>query len=167
MPERALISLGSNVDPEKYLPLAVKRLEELGPLIGVSMVYQNPAIGSLAQPDFLNAAALVETELSAAEIRQRLRQIEADLGRTRSADKNAPRTIDLDLCLLGAQVLDTPEFTLPDPSLLARAHLAIPLAELDPDFLYPTTGEPLRTIASRLATTARLTPRPDIVLKLP
>lgn len=167
MSELAFIALGSNLSPEVNLQRAARRLAEIGALRAISMVYQNPAIGPSPSPDFLNAAALVETGLSAAEIRQRLRQIEADLGRTRSADKNAPRTIDLDLCLLGAQVLDTPEFTLPDPSLLARAHLAIPLAELDPDFLYPTTGEPLRTIASRLATTAQLTPRPDIALKLP
>jgi 2-amino-4-hydroxy-6-hydroxymethyldihydropteridine diphosphokinase len=167
LPELAFIALGSNVDSEANLPRAARRLAEIGALRAVSMVYQNPAIGTSPAPDFLNAAALIETGLSAVEIRRRLRQIEADLGRTRSADKNAPRTIDLDLCLLGAQVLDTPEFTLPDPSLLARAHLAIPLAELDPDFLHPVTGEPLGTIAGRLATTAQFTPRPDIALNLP
>ena len=167
MPEQAFIALGSNVEPEVNLPRAARRLAEIGALRAVSMVYQNPAIGPAPAPAFLNAAVLVETELSATEIYQHLRQIEADLGRIRTPDKYAPRVIDLDLCLRGAQVLETPEVVLPDPDILVRAHLAVTLADLDPDFLYPTTGEPLRTIASRLATTAQLTPRPDIVLKLP
>ena len=167
MPELAFIALGSNLSPETNLPLAAGRLAELGRVRAVSMVYQNPAIGPSHAPDFLNAAVLVETELSATEIRDRLRRIEAELGRVRTADKYAPRVIDLDLCLLGSQVMETAELRLPDPDVLTRPHLAVTLADLDPDFLYPTTGEPLRTIASRLATTAQLTPRPDIVLKLP
>jgi len=167
LPELAFIALGSNVEPEANLPRAARLLAEIGALRAVSMVYQNPAIGSLAQPDFLNAAALIETGLSAAEIRQRLRQIEADLGRTRSADKNAPRTIDLDLCLLGSQIVETPELRLPDPDVLARAHLAIPLAELDPDFPHPVTGEPLGAIAERLRPGADLRPRPDVAARLP
>ena len=167
MPELAFIALGSNVEPEANLPRAARLLAEIGALRAVSMAYQNPAIGPSPAPDFLNAAVLVETNLTAEDIRERLREIESDLGRVRTSDKYAPRVIDLDLCLLGSQVVETPELRLPDPDVLARAHLAIPLAELDPDFLYPTTGEPLRTIASRLATTAQLTPRPDIVLKLP
>jgi len=167
LPELAFIALGSNVEPEANLPRAARLLAEIGALRAVSMAYQNPAIGPSPAPDFLNAAVLVETNLTAEDIRERLREIESDLGRVRTSDKYAPRVIDLDLCLLGSQVVETPELRLPDPDVLARAHLAIPLAELDPDFLYPTTGEPLRTIASRLATTAQLTPRPDIVLKLP
>ena len=167
MPERAFISLGSNIDPEKYLPLAVKRLEELGPLIGVSMVYQNPAIGPSPAPIFLNAAALVETDLTAGEIRDRLRRIEADLGRIRTADKYAPRVIDLDLCLLGSQVVETPELKLPDPDVLTRPHLAVTLAELAPDFPHPVTGEPLGAIAERLRPGADFRPRPDVAARLP
>jgi len=167
LPERAFISLGSNIDPEKYLPLAVKRLEELGPLIGVSMVYQNPAIGGLPQPDFLNAAALIETNLTAEDIHARLREIESDLGRVRTSDKYAPRTIDLDLCLLGSQVVETPELRLPDPDVLTRPHLAITLAELASDFPHPVAGEPLAAIAKRLLPGANLRPRPDVARRMP
>lgn len=165
MPEVALISIGSNIDPEKNLPLAAQRLKELGAIIGFSTVYQNPAVGPTPQPDYLNAAAIIETEMSADKIRNTLRDIEADLGRLRTDDKFAPRTIDLDLCLLGDQIVETSELRLPDPDILTSAHLTIPMAELIPNYLFPLTGESLRTIADRLRPEAKLTPRLDIKLR--
>lgn len=166
MPELAFLALGSNIDPEDNLPRAVQRLAEIGTVCAVSMVYQNPAIGPAPAPDFLNAAVLVETGLSASEIRLRLRQIETELGRVRTADKYAPRPIDLDLCLLGSQIIESPELTLPDPDLLTRPHLAITLAELAPDFVHPATGEPLTGIAARLRPAAELRACPDVARRL-
>ena len=166
MPEQAFIALGSNVEPEVNLPRAARRLAEIGALRAVSMVYQNPAIGPAPAPAFLNAAVLVETELSATEIYQHLRQIEADLGRIRTPDKYAPRVIDLDLCLRGAQVLETPEVVLPDPDILVRAHLAVTLAEVAPEFHHPVTGESLSAIGVRLRLGADLQPRPDVAATL-
>jgi len=81
-------------------------------------------------------------------LRTILRGIETSLGRIRTEDKYASRTIDLDLVLLGDRV--DPKFPLPDPDILTRAHLAIPLAELDAEFCHPTTHEALDTIANRL-----------------
>lgn len=162
LPEQAFLALGSNIEPETYLPLAIAKLEIMGRRQAVSTVYQNPALGPEPRPDFLNAAVLVESDLPPLEIRRILRDIEAELGRVRSADKYAPRTIDLDLCLLGDTILNTPELTLPDPDLLTRAFLAITMAELSPDFLHPVTKEPLAEIASRLRPGANLTPRPDV-----
>ncbi len=167
LPEQVFIALGSNIEPERYLPLAVAELKAIGQLRAVSSVYQNSAVGPDPQPDFLNAAALVESELPALEIRKLLRNIEAELGRLRSEDKYAPRTIDLDLCLLGSTVLSTPELTLPDPELLSRAHLAITIAELAPSFPHPLTGEPLSEIASRRRSGAKLTARPDVRSRIP
>jgi 2-amino-4-hydroxy-6-hydroxymethyldihydropteridine diphosphokinase len=166
LPELAFISLGSNLSPESNLPRAARRLSEFGRLIAVSMVYQNRAIGPSPAPDFLNAAALIETELDAEEIRRQLRRIEEDLGRVRSADKYAPREIDLDLCLLGSQIIRTPELSLPDPDLLTRPHLAATLAELAPDFPHPITGERLGAISARLRLGADLLPRPEVAEKL-
>ncbi len=162
MSEPAFIAIGSNIEPKKYLPLAVLRLHQLGRISAVSKVYQNPAIGRPEQPDFFNAAALVETELAADKIRAYLREIEAELGRVRTADKYADRTIDLDLCLLGAQILKNPEFILPDPQLLQRAHLAVPLAEVAPSFRHPVTAETLEEIAERLHPDAILIPHEEI-----
>lgn len=162
MPEQAFLALGSNIEPEKNLPLAIARIDVIGHQLAVSNVYQNPAIGPQPRPDFLNAAVLVESELSPLEIRGQLRDIEAELGRVRSDDKYAPRTIDLDLCLLGSTILNTPELVLPDPDLLTRAFLAVTMAELAPGFPHPITKEPLADIASRLRPGANLTPRPDV-----
>ena len=166
MTEKAFISLGSNIDPEKNLPLAVKHLEVIGEILAVSMVYQNPAVGPKPQPDFLNAAVLIATDLKPLEIRTRLREIEAEIGRVRSEDKYAPREIDLDLCLLGERIFESPELTLPDPKLPEWPHLIVPLAELDPDFVHPLTGESLGRISEPLKDGANLTPRADITRKM-
>ena len=146
---------------------AVGLLAEIGSLRAVSMVYQNPAIGPSPAPDFLNTAVLIEAELAALEIRDRLRAIEAQLGRARTSDKYAPRVIDLDLCLLGSHVVETPELSLPDPDVLTRPHLAVTLAELAPDFRHPLTGETLSAIAERLRPLADLRPRPDVAQLIP
>jgi 2-amino-4-hydroxy-6-hydroxymethyldihydropteridine diphosphokinase len=164
--ERAFISLGSNIEPEKHLPLAVTSIHLLGEIQSVSRVYQNPPIGSEGQPDFLNAAVLVHTPLGAAEIREQLRLMETSLGRVRLEDKFAPRTIDLDLCLLGDQIIETEELVLPDPGILKHAHLAIPLAELDPSFRHPITGEALGEIADRLRVGAVLQLQEDVSERL-
>jgi 2-amino-4-hydroxy-6-hydroxymethyldihydropteridine diphosphokinase len=162
--ELAFIALGSNIDPETNLPLAAARLSELGNLIAVSKVYQNPAIADEPQPDYLNAAVLIKTTLDPLAIRDKLREIEADLGRIRTADKFAPRTIDLDLCILGDRVLDHELISLPDPDLLERAYLTVTLAELRPDFLHPLTGETLEEIANKLQKHMALKSRSDVVL---
>ena len=165
MTELAFIALGSNIDPETNLPLASTRLSELGKLIAASTVYQNPAIADEPQADYLNAAVLIETALDPLVIRDKLRDIEADLGRIRTEDKFAPRTIDLDLCILGDRVLDHELLSLPDPDLLKRAHLAVTLAELRPGFLHPITGDSLDKIANELQEDAELKSRSDVVLQ--
>jgi 2-amino-4-hydroxy-6-hydroxymethyldihydropteridine diphosphokinase len=162
--EKAFIAIGSNIDPLRYLPLAVGRLAELGRLVGVSRVYQNPALGPTPQPDYLNAAVLVETDLAPLDLRTQLRDIEARLGRVRNDDRYAPRTIDLDLCLYAHVVAETPELTLPSPEILCRAYLAVTLAELAPGFQHPVTGEPLRVIADRLRHSVPLIPRTDVLI---
>lgn len=167
MPEPAFISLGSNIEPETFLPRTVKQLDALGRVVAVSRVYQSAAIAPDPQPDFLNAAALLRTAAEPLEMRAALRNIEAALGRIRGTDKNAPRTIDLDLCLYADRILRTPELVLPAPEILERAYLAVTLAELAPDFRHPVTGETLRAIADRLRPSARLVLRADVVLPIP
>ena len=164
MPERAFIAIGSNIEPEKHLPLAVDRLSKLGSLVATSRVYENPAVGDGLQPDFINVAALVLTCLQPLEVRQKLRAIEASLGRVRTQDPYAARTIDLDLCLFGSAVINTPDLTLPDPEITERAYLAVTLAELAPDMLHPVTGERLADLAERLRQSTRLIFRTDVAL---
>ena len=164
--EQAFISLGSNIEPERYLPQAVGALRQLGRLLAVSAAYQNPAVGATAQPDFLNAAVLLDTELTPQALRHELRRLESRLGRRRTADKFAPRTIDLDLVLYGSKVIEETGLHIPDPDLLVRAHLAVLVAELAPDFRHPITGERLAAIASWLAAPAQLTLHAEVTQQI-
>jgi 2-amino-4-hydroxy-6-hydroxymethyldihydropteridine diphosphokinase len=164
LPELAFIALGSNIEPEHYLPRAVRHILDLGSLVACSQVYQNPAIAPEAQPDYLNAAVLIETDLQPFELRKQLRDIETRLKRLRTPDKYAARTIDLDLCLFGDLRLESPSLTLPDPHVLTRAHLAITLAELSPEHIYPGSTRSLRSIAASLISAAKLTLRSDVEL---
>ncbi len=156
-PAPVFVTLGSNVAPESNLPRAVRLLGERLALRAVSRVYRTAPLDAsgrvmIKQGHFLNAAALVETDLPPAALKHDvLRPIEAEMGRVRSADKYAPRSIDLDIALYGDLVLDDPEsrLTLPDPEITTRAHVALPLADLAPDFVHPVTGETLAAIGAR------------------
>lgn len=168
-----LITLGSNIEPERNLPRAVSMLRQNYHLRvrALSRVYESIPISAtggvaLDQPPFLNAAALLESDgyytLLALKFHV-LRFIELLLGRRRSADKFAPRPIDLDLALYGDCVMSTPHLTLPDPDILTRAHVAVPLADVAPDWPHPLTGQRLAEIAAALATAADLRARDDFV----
>lgn len=132
------------------MPEATERLAALGRIAGVSNVYASPAEGPAGQPDFLNAAVLIETDLDPESVRDRLRAIEAHLGRVRTSDRFAPRPIDLDLVLYDDLVLDDPPLRVPDPDLLERGYLALTISELAPDFIHPEIGETLAAIAASL-----------------
>jgi 2-amino-4-hydroxy-6-hydroxymethyldihydropteridine diphosphokinase len=148
------ITLGSNIEPEKNLPEAIRLLAERFALRAVSRVYETAPFGTGEGANFLNAAALIETSLPPVLLKYDvLRPLEAQLGRIRTADKNAPRTIDLDIALYGNLILDDPTnlITIPDPEIATRAHIALPLADLDPDFIHPVAGRTLAEIAAPFA----------------
>jgi 2-amino-4-hydroxy-6-hydroxymethyldihydropteridine diphosphokinase len=164
--ERAFLSLGSNLEPESNLPRAALGLLSLGRVLAVSEVYRNPAVGPTPGPDFLNAAVLLETAFSPHDLRTELRSLEARLGRLRTADKYAPRLIDIDLVLYGDRVIRDAEWEIPDPELISLPHLVIPLAELDPNHKHPVTGERLSSIASRILPQAQMQLVPDASRRL-
>jgi len=136
----------------------IQALDLLCQLTGVrrvSSAWETPAVGSDG-PDFLNAAVWVETSLRLSAIKKEIiRPIETQLGRVRTADKNAPRTIDIDI------LIDREEAV--EPALWEYAFLAVPVAELLPDFSNPRTGEPIWQTANRLAQTTRLKHRPEVI----
>lgn len=152
--------LGSNINKDRNLPEAVRLLSLLCRVTAVSSMYESIPVGLREQPNFLNAALITETALSAADLKAGpLSEVERQLKRERQADKNAPRTIDLDIVLFNDQVFDYPGPDgrlrhIPDPDLLRFPHAIVPTAELAPDMLHPETGEPLQTIATRLTATA-------------
>ncbi len=121
-------------------------------------------VGMATNPTFLNAALLIRTPLSAEDLKAGpLREVERGLGRVRTADKNAPRTIDLDIALYNYDVLDVGGRHVPAPDLLTRAHIAVPLADLAPYYVHPETGETLEEIAARLLAEG-IVPRADLDL---
>ena len=161
---RVFVALGSNINSEHNLQEAVRRLALHCRLVAVSPVYETAPVGNTKQPNFLNAAALIETDLTAAELKARvLRVIEQELGRVRTEDKNAPRTIDLDIALFGDQDLDSGSQAFCDPDIFEYAHIAVPLAGIAPQMRHPTTGQTLQEIARSLPVSG-LVLRPDVVL---
>lgn len=160
----AYISLGANIEPETHLPAAVSRLVSLGEVRTVSHVYETAPVGETAQPNFLNAAVVLLTELTAPTLKSALQAIEQALGRQRSDDPNAQRTIDLDIALFNRDELAIGKRRIPDPDILTQAHVAQPLADLAPAWVHPVTGETLAAIAARLAHTTDLRRRDDVRL---
>jgi 2-amino-4-hydroxy-6-hydroxymethyldihydropteridine diphosphokinase len=123
----------------------------LGEVVAVSTFFDTDPVGYLDQPLFLNAAALLQTQLGALDLLHALMRIERDHGRNRSAGiLKGPRTLDLDLLLYDDLVMATPELTVPHPEMHTRAFVLEPLAEIGPNLLHPTqqatVGELLRRL---------------------
>lgn len=172
MTNRVYVSLGSNINKERNLPAAVRLLDKLCRVLACSAAYETAPVGLEKQPRFFNAAVLVETEKDATSFsKDVLALVEKELERVRTIDKNAPRTIDLDITLFNQEVFDLDsQHHIPDPDLLRRPHVAVPMAELSPDLAHPETGEPLAQIAARLVQESAqsgavpLVKRTDVVL---
>lgn len=162
----AYLSLGSNIQPERHLPAAVARLAKFGRIRAVSAAWETPPLGFSQQPNFLNAAVLLETFLSARALRQEaIAEIEVELGRVRSENKNGPRTIDIDIMLFNRDILRVDQRRIPDPEVRERPFVAIPLAEIAPNYVHPETGQTLKEIASQFdPTSAGMARREDVLL---
>jgi 2-amino-4-hydroxy-6-hydroxymethyldihydropteridine diphosphokinase len=142
----AFIAVGSNINPQENIPRAMTILNAQLSIIAISNFYKTAAVGTTAQPDFLNGVVKIKTAHQPREIKfDILRKIETCLGRVRTADKFAPRTIDLDLILYGMLVVDEPDLHIPDPAIRTYPFVASPLFELAPNLILPDTGNPLST----------------------
>ncbi|MBO9718492.1 MAG: 2-amino-4-hydroxy-6-hydroxymethyldihydropteridine diphosphokinase [Pseudoxanthomonas sp.] len=149
----ACVGLGANLGrPEATLRAAAAALEALpdSRLLALSRFYRTPAWGRLDQPDFVNAAALLQTGLAPQVLLEELLRIEQEAGRQRDpAERWGPRVLDLDLLLYGGQVIDRPGLRVPHPHLHERAFALVPLAEIAPAEPFPghgTVAEALRGI---------------------
>jgi 2-amino-4-hydroxy-6-hydroxymethyldihydropteridine diphosphokinase len=153
-----LVSVGSNIQPERFVPRAIEQLRQrLGP-VKVSSAYRTVPVGDTAQPDFWNLAVIFETELSPEAINAELHAIERHLGRSHDPSRPwGPRAIDLDLVLLGDLVGRFGAVELPSPQLAEQAFVAVPAAELAPRLKHPLLGV---TLAELAVTTAAACDRP-------
>lgn len=145
-PVAAYIGLGSNLgDSISTMHAALDALALLPGtrLVRASRLYRTPAWGMTAQPDFINAAAMVESRLSPQDLLAAMLAIERDAGRERrgdGSDRWGPRTLDLDLLLYGDQVIDQHGLRVPHPHLRERAFALLPLVEIAPDVGIPGVG---------------------------
>jgi 2-amino-4-hydroxy-6-hydroxymethyldihydropteridine diphosphokinase len=138
----AYIGIGSNLDdPRRQVLEAFDELDQLphSRVVKRSSLYRSAPVGYTAQPDFINAVAQVETALPAERLLAELQQIEARHGRARSF-ANAPRTLDLDLLMVGSAQLSSTGLTLPHPRMHERAFVLKPLLEISPDAEIPGRG---------------------------
>jgi len=141
-PVTAFIALGSNLgDPAGQIRSALRALDKLPDtrLVRQSAFYRNAPEGGLAQPEFVNAVAQIETRIGPRALLDRLLEIERDHGRVRDYP-NAPRTLDLDIVLYGDSIVQEPGLTIPHPRMLERVFVLAPLAEIAPDAVVPGKG---------------------------
>ncbi|MFZ5658140.1 MAG: 2-amino-4-hydroxy-6-hydroxymethyldihydropteridine diphosphokinase [Pseudomonadota bacterium] len=144
MSGRAYLSLGSNVEPEKHLRAAIAALRERFGDVLVSPVYRTPAVG-FDGPDFLNAAAVVESDLEPQALNDWLHALEDAHGRDRGGPRFADRTLDIDIVLFDKRVLaGGGNLRIPRPEL-RHAFVLRPLADIAPDAVVPGDG---RTLAA-------------------
>ncbi len=152
MSVRAFIAVGSNIDAERNVASALELLGRRVRIVAVSRFFRTPELGAPDSPDFLNGVVEIESELGPSELKRLvLLEVENELGRERGAEKNAPRTIDLDLVLHGELVCSEEGLVLPAPEILERAFVALPLLELEPELVLPGTDRPLRELAAGLS----------------
>ncbi len=148
------LSLGSNIRPCDNLRAALRLLRAACTLERCSPVYRTAPRGDPDQADFFNMAVRLRTAHTPAGFhREVIQRIEACLGRERDPqNRNAARTIDIDIALWGDKALQfgKPPRQVPDPDILRYAHVALPLAALAPDLRHPLTGQTLSIIASQL-----------------
>ena len=140
----AYVGLGSNLGDREA---AIRRAAELIGATRLSPIVETEPWGYTDQPQFLNAAAEVETPLAARAFLDQLLDVERRLGRERIGPRWGPRTIDLDLLLFGDERISEPGLEVPHPLLLERLFVLEPLAALIPDREIPGNG----TVSAALA----------------
>lgn len=149
------LSLGSNIQPEENLPRAIELLREYGEIRRVSRAWESEAVGS-AGPNFLNACVLFLTPFSQREVKEKIiHAIETKLGRKRTADKYAPRTIDIDIVVFDEQLCDD--------KFWKQAFVVVPLAEIHPAYENPGTREQILKTAADLHQSLWMEARPELL----
>ncbi len=147
------LGLGANLGKRREMIDAALAQLAAHPAIRVrtvsSLIETEPVGGPPGQPDYLNGAAEIETDLEPAALLAELKRIEHDLGR-RQGPRWGPRRIDLDILLYNRLVLDTPDLSIPHPRLRERRFVLEPLSGIAPDAIDPITGLTVRELAARL-----------------
>lgn len=148
----AYIAIGSNLAaPLEQVNAAVQALGEIPQtrVVAVSSFYRTPPLGPQDQPDYLNAAVMLETGLDADTLLDNTQRIELQQGRVRKAERWGPRTLDLDIMLFGNEVISTERLTVPHYDMKNRGFMLWPLFEIAPDLAFPD-GSSLKGVLASL-----------------
>ncbi|MAD91944.1 MAG: 2-amino-4-hydroxy-6-hydroxymethyldihydropteridine diphosphokinase [Gammaproteobacteria bacterium] len=151
----AYIGIGSNLEnPILQVKTSFTLLAQIPKtvLISQSSLYLSKPFGIEDQPDFINAAASVITQLTAFDLLKQLQKIENECGRKRSAIQWGPRTLDLDLLIYSDQILDEMNLIVPHPGISERNFVLLPLGELAPELYVPKLGR-IRNLISNISKT--------------
>lgn len=151
---KVYLNLGSNIEPEKNILQAIKLLKENGKVESISSVWESESVG-YAGANFLNLCILFLTDLQPDELKEKvIRPIENELGRVRDDDKNAPRSIDIDIVLFNetSYHINTWKY----------AFVIVPLAELIPDFEHPFEKKSLIKVSNEIQNQVWIEKREDV-----
>lgn len=149
---RVYLAIGSNLaSPLDQVNAAIAALGDIPQtaVVAVSSFYRTPPLGPQDQPDYLNAAVALDTDLEPDALLDNTQRIELEQGRTRKAERWGPRTLDLDIMLFGELTLNTERLTVPHYDMHNRGFMLWPLAEIAPDLTFPN-GTSLTTLLQRL-----------------
>ncbi len=151
----AYLSLGSNIEPETNLVEAIEQLRQHGELQKISSAWESESVGAEG-PNYLNACALLVTPLLQTDLKeQALLRIEKGLGRRRSADKFAPRTMDIDIVIFDGESCNDKYWE--------QAFVVVPLAEIYPEYQNPLIRESISKTATRLRQKVWMERRPEVL----
>ena len=162
--ERVFVSIGSNVDRERHIERAVDLLRARFGDVELSSTYESAAVGFEGDP-FFNLVAAFDSDAEPRAIVDALRAIELQCGRERSDERFGPRTMDLDLLLVGDRVIREGDLVIPRDEVDSQPFVLCPLAEIAAERRHPVSGETLGTLWARLqdqaGTLRRVEPGPE------
>jgi 2-amino-4-hydroxy-6-hydroxymethyldihydropteridine diphosphokinase len=159
---KVYLLIGGNMgDRMANLAKAIQLIEkEIGKLVEMSSIYETAAWGFSTQPDFLNQALMLHTQLDATTTMQKLLDIESSMGRIRSISMG-PRIIDLDVIYFNNEIISSQLITIPHPKLASRRFVLMPLVEIAPDYIHPVLNRSnkalLHTCSDQLAVYKKIT----------
>ncbi len=149
----AYIGLGSNIGDRLENCKQALRLMNTAQtqVLQVSSFYQTSPVGYTDQPDFINAAAKIQTRLEPLELLDFLQEIERSLGKNITV-RWGPRSIDLDIVLYDNLIINQERLQIPHPRMLERSFVLIPLAEIAPEIIHPVAGKTIAELAKNVVT---------------